>query len=141
MTTAAQRLARTRLAILEQIGHGRQNGPAHPQARPDAAAGPEAHPQPWRSLREAGQRQWARHPARLALQVALPLVGGWARRHPVGFMAVAVLGAFLLARGRPWRHIRLSALALVALKSAHLPSLLLSTLSHSRPPPQTDGAR
>jgi len=123
MTAAADRLARTRLAIIEHIARS-QPGRAREEADP-AAQEAAAHGR-WAGLKAAGRDYWDHHPARMALQMAEPALRALARRHPARLLAgCAVLGA-LLVLARPWRMVSLTGLLLAALRSGRLSSLALS---------------
>lgn len=130
MTAAAgERLARTRLAILEHLQHA-QHGTTAATAR--AGAG-DAQAR-WRGIQETGRRYWRQHPARLALELATPSIGRWARRRPLAFLAVAFGAGALLVLARPWKLISVTGLLVAGLKSRHLSALAISALSQVRDP-------
>lgn len=114
---AASRLARSRLAIIEQI--------AQPSQRP----GP-GEPAGWFTrLAAAAGTWWRHHPAHLALELATPVVSNYARRRPWQFLALAAASGALIAIVRPWRLLSITGLLVAVAKSSQLSSLLLSALS------------
>jgi len=139
-TVTGERLAQSRLAILDYLQQSRHGG--EPSADEDAAPSPGGTSR-WRTLREAGRRYWEGHPARLATGLAAPLLSHWGRRHPVAFLALAAgLGAALVM-ARPWRLISLTGVLVAVLKSPHLASMAMSLLasSHSRARDHDPGSR
>ncbi len=114
---AVARLARSRLALVEQI--------AQPTPRPEPGA-----PAGWRSrLRSGAGTWWRHHPAHLALELATPVVSTYAGRRPWQFLALAAASGALIAIVRPWRLLSVTGLLVAVAKSSQLSSLLLSALS------------
>lgn len=135
MSLSGDRLARTRLAIIEHIQVSR-HGHAAPQADdlpPDPAAQAAAAHGRWAGLRAAGREYWAHHPARMATQLATPVVSAYARRHPIRLLAVSAAAGALLVLARPWKLISVTGLALAALRSPQLSSMVLSALTAGGP--------
>ncbi|MEY4712968.1 MAG: hypothetical protein RIS88_2418 [Pseudomonadota bacterium] len=127
-SSASERLARTRLAILDYL----QERQAGTRTRADAQDGPRHAGSGWRGLREAGQRYWHGHPARLVVRLAAPLLAHWGRRHPLAFIGIAAAAGALLLLARPWRLISATGLLVAALKSPHLASLAMTALASGR---------
>ena len=128
----AQRLARTRLAILEYLQQ-RQQGPASGSdggGTPPDAPGSGTR---WRGLREAVRRHWQGQRAPLLLRLATPLLAHWGRRHPLALLGIAAAAGAMLVLARPWRLVSVTGLLLAALKSPHLASLAMSLLASGRP--------
>lgn len=133
----AQRLARSRLAILAYLEHGHaKDAPAH--GAQDAASSPAAAT-PWRSAREAVRRHWQEHPARLATELVAPLLSHWGRRHPLAFLGIAAAIGAALVMARPWKLISVTGVLVAALKSSNLASLALSALATRHTPPGDRG--
>ncbi len=125
MSAAADRLARTRLAIVEHLADSPRG---KPREAPDPAAQEAARHGRWAGLRAAGRDYWEHHPARMALHLAEPAVRAYAHRHPARLLAAcAALGA-LLVLARPWRLMSVTGLMLAAVRSPRLSSLVLSAL-------------
>ncbi len=142
MTTSSQggqRLAQSRLAILDYLQRTRHGGvPPQPDA-PEEPAPPRACA--WRGVREAGRRYWEGHPARLVAGLAAPWLGHWGRRHPLAFLALAAAAGAALVMARPWRLVSVTGLLVAALKSSNLASLAMSLLAASRSHPPGRGPR
>ncbi|MEY2802579.1 MAG: hypothetical protein RL513_2164 [Pseudomonadota bacterium] len=129
---AAQRLARTRLAILEYLQQ-RQHGPASsaggdtpPPYAQDSGAG-------WRGLRDAVRGHWQGQRAPLLVRLATPLLAHWGRHHPLALIGIAAAAGVLLVLARPWRMVSVTGLVLAALKSPYLASLAMNLLASGRP--------
>jgi hypothetical protein len=129
MTAAADRLARTRLAIVRQIElrvHGpqatRQTGAqdAH-EGRPAAGL--------FRRLSAAATTWWRGHPAHLALELVTPLLSRYASRKPLQFLGIAVATGAVIAIARPWRLLSATGILLAVAKSSQWSSVLLSALA------------
>lgn len=115
---AGQRLARTRLAILEYLQQ-RQHG----SARSAGGDSPPPH----------AQRHWQRPQAPLLVRLVTPLLAHWGRRHPMALLGIGVAAGVLLVLARPWRLVSVTGLLLAALKSPHLASLAMNLLASGRP--------
>lgn len=124
----SERLARTRLAILDELQRGPQEGGAG-----------------WHALREAGRVCWRAHPLRRAVGLAAPLLAYGSQRHPLALVGIAAAAGALLVLARPWRWVSLPGLLVTALKSRPLASLALRLLTDVRPrhaaPSSSRGAR
>lgn len=116
----SERLARTRLAILEYL----QQGPPDDGAR-------------WRHLREAGRRCWRAHPWRQIVGPAGLLLAYGGRRHPLALVGIAAAAGALLVLARPWQRVSVSGPLLAALKSPPLSSLVMQLLAGARPASKT----
>ena len=127
---ARARLGQSRLAILAYLRQSREGTPL-PEPEGDIPDGSRSRR--WADLRAAGRRYWERHPARLATRLLAPALAFWGRRHPLAFIALALVPGALLILARPWRLVSVTGLALAALKSPHLASLLMSALASFRP--------
>lgn len=133
---ASERLARTRLAILDYLqrrGHGTG---ADMNDGGDPNQGSQRVGAHWGVLREAGQRYWQDHPARLVVRLAAPLLAHWGRRHPLALVGIAAAVGVLLVLARPWRLVALTGLLGGTLKSARLASVAMSLVGlRKRPRP------
>ncbi|MEY4652013.1 MAG: hypothetical protein RI884_594 [Pseudomonadota bacterium] len=130
---ANERLAQTRLAILEYL-QCRQYGAA--SGASESAEHAQDAGSHWSGMREAGQRYWQGHPARLLVRLASPLLSHWGQRHPVGLVVIAAAAGVLLVLARPWRLISVTGLLIAAVKSPHLASLAMSALASGRAGPR-----
>jgi hypothetical protein len=137
MSEAADRLARTRLAIIEQI-HRRERRPERSSAefeQEDPQGGERwassgSGPASWfASLKRTASGWWRQHPAHLGLELATPLLSEYAGRKPVQFLAIAAaLGAVAMV-ARPWRLVSATGLLMALIKSSQLSGMLMSAMS------------
>lgn len=118
---AAQRLARTRLAILDYLQR-RQHGPA-------SNAGSDGTPP---DAQDSGAR-WSGQRAPLLVRLATSLLAYWGRRHPLALVGIAAAAGILLVLARPWRLISVTGVLVAVLKSPHLAKLAMSLLASGRP--------
>jgi len=154
MSDAADKLARTRLAIIEHVHHKegrreRQQAASSEQPpsgehrehqegekrekretrekreKPAASLGARR----FRRVRGAARSYWRNHPARMGLQMATPLLSQYARRHPLAYLGIAAAAGALLTIARPWRLISVTGILVGLVKSPQLASLVMSTLS------------
>ncbi len=140
MSEASDRLARSRLAIIEHIHrkerrHERRRAPVEDEALNEGSPyGAYDEPPPRGDglldrIRYAAGMWWRHHPAHMAVEVATPLMHAYAARKPGQLLAISALAGATLMLARPWRLISLTALLGVLLKSSHLPSVILSAMS------------
>lgn len=78
---------------------------------------------------------WRHHPVSMAVDIAQPVVGRYARGHPFKLLGVAAIAGAAIVVIRPWRLLSVGGLLLAAVKSAAVPSVLMSLFSP--PDPQT----
>jgi hypothetical protein len=78
---------------------------------------------------------WRHHPVSMAVDVATPVVGRYAKSHPFKLLGVAAAVGAAMVVIRPWRLLSVGGIALAAVKSAAVPSVLMSLFSS--PEPQT----
>jgi hypothetical protein len=152
MSEAADKLARSRRAILEQVARRQRRHDPREEPSPGYGLGEEAaYPQdedsyePGRGwfghLRHAVRTWWRYHPAHMAVDLAAPLMRSYARRKPVQLLAISLAAGAALTFARPWKLISLTTLAVAVLKSSQLSNLLMAALSaadfrkDSEPPP------
>ncbi|HSI54828.1 MAG: hypothetical protein ACAH21_18790 [Ramlibacter sp.] len=141
MSDAGDRLARSRLAIIEQVQR-RERRPDKDERRRERARrdGPEAN----EGGAEAGERDgahwfsgikhmasawWRQHPARMGVDLVTPMLSSYASRKPVQFIGIAVGIGVVIAVARPWRLITAGGLIAALLKSSQLSSVLMSAMS------------
>ncbi len=141
MSAAADKLARSRQAILQHIARRqRRHDPREELESPFAEAygtGAEEEPPPdlgegwFGHLRHAVQTWWRYHPAHMAVDLATPLMRSYARRKPVQLIAISAAAGAALTFARPWRLISLGTLLVAVLKSSQLSHLLMAAMSAS----------
>jgi len=124
--TGSERLARSRLALVDYLAHTR----GATQPAPESSEAPSARASTlWRHVRDVARRYWEGHPARLLLALASPLLARYGQRHPLALVAGAAGAGALLVLARPWKLISLTGMLVAALKSPHLASLAMSILA------------
>jgi hypothetical protein len=138
-SAAADKLARTRLAIIEHV-HGRERR-HEPRSAPESdglealgGAPPARRRLPrargWLArLRYAASTWWRHHPAHMALELGTPALQSFAQRHPARLLGISALAGATLMLVRPWRVISVTTVVVALLKSSQLSSVLLSALS------------
>lgn len=126
---AGDRLARTRLAILEHIAHSRRG---KPPGAPGPDAGESASQGRWGGIRTALHDGWEHHPARIALRIAFqwaePGLRAYVQRHPMQLLAGCAAAGAMLVLARPWRLVSVTGVLLAAIRSPRLASMVLSAL-------------
>lgn len=139
MSDAADKLARSRLAIVDHIqrrerrGEGAENRRAHEHAQGEESW--EQHeagygPAGWfASLKHAVGAWWRSHPAHLGLELATPVLSGYAARKPAQFLGIAAVVGAVVMIARPWRLISVTGLIVALVKSSQLSSVVMSAMS------------
>jgi len=136
MSDAADKLARSRLAILDHIQRRDDGAEARRQRKresgeqsweqPEPGSGPRAW---FASLKHAASAWWRHHPAHLGLELATPVLSDYAGRKPVQFLGIAAaLGAVVMI-ARPWRLISVTGVLVALVKSSQLSSVVMSAMS------------
>jgi hypothetical protein len=130
--TPAQKLARSRLAIVQYLDQREYRG----EARRDGAwngedeGGPRSRTSGLIDGISAAARSWWRHhPAQLALEMATPALQSCMRRKPFQVLAISAGVGALVAVIRPWRLISLTTVALAVVKSSQLSGVVMSALA------------
>jgi hypothetical protein len=138
MSDAADKLAKTRLAIIEQI-HRRERRPERGESADfeqdglhgeDGWQGLGSGPMSWfAGLKRAASGWWRQHPAHLGVELARPILSEYASRKPVQFLAIAAAVGALAAVARPWRLISVTGILMAVLKSSQLTGMVMSAMS------------
>lgn len=157
MSDSADKLARTRLAIIEHVH--RKDRKRHGEI-PDPEATRQAHPhqnpyqqqtaadEPYRSempmpdesdgwmahALHAVRTWWRYHPAHMVVDIATPMLSSYARRKPVQYLGMAAAAGVVFMLARPWKLISVTGLAVALLKSSQVSALLMSAMSSSQNP-------
>ena len=133
---ASQRLARSRLAIVEQI-HRRERRHDPRDESTQAYPGEPSYREPppprgsgWMGRIQHAVRMWWRyHPAQMGVEIAAPVLQAYARQKPAQLLAISAgVGAGIMFL-RPWRLISITTIVVAILKSSQLSSLVLSAMS------------
>ena len=86
------------------------------------------------ALARAVRTWWRHHPVSMAVDVAKPVVGRYAKGHPFKLLGTAAAVGAAIVVIRPWRLLSVGGILLAAVKSAAVPSVLMSLFSPSDPP-------
>ena len=86
------------------------------------------------ALARAVRTWWRHHPVSMAVDVVKPVVGRYAKGHPFKVLGVAAAAGAAIVLIRPWRLFSVGGILLAAVKSAAVPSVLMSLFSPSDPP-------
>jgi hypothetical protein len=143
MSDAADKMARTRLAIIEYVHRREQGGrkgasrqaseehePGDPWEAAEAAAA-SSHGGWFTGIKRAAQSWWRHHPARMGLDFATPTLAEFARRKPVQYLSIAAAAGAVFMVARPWRLISVTGVLVALLKSPQLASVVVSAMSSS----------
>ena len=142
MSDAADKLAKTRLAIIEHIyrkdrRHERPDAQAKDEGdadepgdtwydEPDYGSGPAGW---FAQIKHAAQTWWRQHPASLGLEMATPALSAYAGRKPLQFLGIAAAVGAVVVVARPWRLISLTGVLVALAKSSQLSGLVMSAMS------------
>jgi hypothetical protein len=143
MSEAAEKLARSRQAIVAHIARRQRRHDPHEETAAgvglddDEAMGPQddeedaqAYGAGWFGhMRRAVRTWWRYHPAHMAVELASPLMRSYARRRPLQLLAISAAAGAALTFARPWKLISLTTLAVAVLKSSQLSNLLMAAMS------------
>ena len=139
MSDAADRLARSRLAIIKQIQrpeHWKERGDTHRRHERET----RDHDAPERPsnggtggwfarFRQAARAWWRYHPAHMGLELATPALSAFAEKKPLQYLGIAAAVGAVVMIARPWRLISVGGLLMAIAKSSQVSTVLLSALS------------
>jgi hypothetical protein len=136
VSDAGDRLARSRLAIIEQVRHRRRGHGGGQENQSDRKAGWDYEEEQegllggwFGRLKHALGTWWRHHPAHMGVELATPMLSSYAHRKPVQFLGVAALLGAVVVVARPWRLITVGGLLAALLKSSQVSALVMSALS------------
>lgn len=140
MTTATlsaqQRLAASREAIVRDMNREDpdNDSSAHESGDEDIIeSGIDASSGSWDLVKQVAGSWWRSHPAHLALDVAKPMMQGYAQEQPVKLLGIAAATGAALVLLRPWRLISLTGVGLALLKSTEVSGIVQSLMHGGRP--------
>lgn len=87
----------------------------------------------WDLVKQVACSWWRSHPAHLALDVAKPMMQGYAQDQPVKLLGIAAATGAALVVLRPWRLISLTGVALALIKSTEVSGIVQSLMHGNRP--------
>ena len=135
--TPQERLGLSRLALVNYMNQGDGSRPN----RLDADAGnAECNPSQsgmWHTVKRAVRMWWQHHPAQIAIDVARPVLGNYARDKPLQLLGIAAGAGAAVVLLRPWRLVSMTGLLFATIKSTEFSGLLLSLLSTKSDPHTT----
>jgi hypothetical protein len=146
--TPQQRIALTRQALMRHMV-GNKNADAYANASADTSSaaeqaresmhkddfnadGDDTMPNDgglgrlWHNVVHAAASWWRSHPAHMVVEVAEPVLGRMARKSPMKLLGAAAAVGAIVVFARPWRLISMTGLAVAALKSTQVSSLVSS---------------
>ena len=150
MSAASDKLSRSRQALIEHIARRqRKHDPREERAGQAFSPGfeyPEDEPPPapgsgWLGqLGHAVRTWWRYHPARMAVDLASPVLRSYAAQKPLQLLGISLAAGAALAFARPWRLISITTLLVALLKSSQLSRVFMAAMSaadypkdHNRP--------
>ena len=139
MSAAGDKLARSRLAIIEHVY--RKEARKDPLARAANRVQPDA--EEWAAaaaatgsgggwfdrVKRAAKSYWRHHPARMGLQVAEPLLAKYAAKQPLAYVSIAAGAGAILMIARPWRLISVTGVLVALAKSPQVAGVVMSAMS------------
>lgn len=132
-----ERLAASRKAIIRHMSRDDKHVPVtadEPYEIGDESGVQTSKKAFWPSAAGRAVRTWWRqHPFSMAIDVAQPLLGRYAQHQPLKLLGVAAAIGAAAVLVRPWRLISVGGIVLAAVKSAAVPSVLMSLFSSTDP--------
>lgn len=134
--SAQQRLAASRQAIVRDMNREEEpeTGTFSLEGGADdiSESGIDASSGSWDLIKQVAGSWWRSHPAHLALDVAKPMMQGYAQDQPVKLLGIAAATGAALVVLRPWRLISLTGVALALIKSSEVSGIVQSMMHGSR---------
>jgi hypothetical protein len=139
--TPADRLARSRLAIVEHLQrreNRREGRHAHEEATEESGDGePEQDEGSSRGgwfhgLSGAARSWWRHHPFQLAVEMTRPMLQSYLRRKPFTVLGISAAVGVALVVTRPWRVISVTTLLIAVVKSSQLTGAVMSALTSAQ---------
>lgn len=135
--TPQERLAASRKAIIRHMSRDEEHLPRNEEERYDIGdesgishSGRSFWPS---AVARAVKTWWRQHPFSMAVDVATPVLGRYAQNQPLKLLGIAAAIGAAAVLIRPWRLISIGGIALAAVKSAAVPSVLMSVFSSADP--------
>ena len=139
MSDAADKLAQTRLAIIDHVQRRERRREGSPP-RDEGEVGIDEEGWNFESasvgvsgwfarLKRMAGTWWQHHPARTGVDLAAPLLSAYAERKPFQLLAISALVGALVVVARPWRLISVTGLLVALIKSSQLSGMVLSAMS------------
>jgi len=138
------RLAISRKAIFAHMTRNHRHGAEHignDMGEPRTASKSSSRLSTFDNIRYAVHMWWNRHPASAAVELANPLLTGYARENPFKLMGISLAVGAALVVVRPWRMVSISTLLITAVKSSGLSNTLIAMLSSFTRHSENDDSR
>jgi CO/xanthine dehydrogenase Mo-binding subunit len=140
MSDASDKLARSRQAILEHVARRhRKHDPRMEPADDDLADanayaayaddGPDPGAGWFRHLTHVVRTWWRYHPAHMVVELATPMMRGYARRKPMQLLGISLAVGAALTFARPWKVISITTILVALLKSSQMSHLFTAAMS------------
>lgn len=141
--TPAEKLERSRLAIVEYLERGQRRRARSDSSEPrqhardneapgESAGGFFSRPGWVGGMSSAARAWWRHHPAQMAVEMATPALASYMRKRPFQVLALSAGVGALLVVTRPWRLISVTTLVVAIVKSSQLSGVVMSALSDAQ---------
>ena len=130
-----QRLSASRKRLVSYMAQGEDSASPEDTLHSSAATGDIVRPlgQPksmaLQTLTRTVQAWWRHHPAKVALEIAEPVLDQYAKNKPYQLLGIAAAAGAAAVLVRPWRLVSVTGLLLATLKSSGLANVALSFVS------------
>lgn len=135
--TPQERLGLSRLALVNYMNQGDGPRPNRLKADTDNAERSPSQNGIWHTVKRAARIWWRHHPAQIAIDLAKPVLGNYARDKPLQLLGIAAGAGAAVVLVRPWRLVSMTGLLFATIKSTEFSGLLLSLLSTKSDLPTT----
>jgi hypothetical protein len=139
MSESSDKLARSRQAIIEHIArrqrkHDPREENVHGFADDEGYAYQEDDTyEPgggwFGHMKHVVRTWWRHHPAQMVVELASPMMRGYARRKPLQLLGISLAAGAVLTVIRPWRVISVTTLLVALLKSGQMSHLFTAAMS------------
>ena len=132
--TPEQRLTASRQRLVGYMAQGEEPTSSQGALGNSAAENPSSQPKNavLQTLTRTVHAWWRHHPAKMALEIAEPVLDQYAKDKPYQLLGLAAAVGATAVLVRPWRLVSVTGLLLATLKSSGLANAALSLVS-SRP--------
>ena len=126
-----QRLSASRKRLVAYMAQGEESASPHDALRSSEMAGRVGKPKSiaLQTLTRTVQAWWRHHPAKVALEIAEPVLNQYAKNKPYQLLGIAAAAGAAAVLVRPWRLVSVTGLLLATLKSSGLANVALSFVS------------
>ncbi|AEG94198.1 hypothetical protein [Ramlibacter tataouinensis] len=143
MTRSSDKLAQTRLAIVEHLQRKQENrreSQEQLQTKARKAVSPRRSPGRFSGFGDVGRNWWQHHPAHTVLELATPVLSRYAARKPAQFLGIAAVAGAAFVFARPWKLISLTGVLVALLRSSVVTNAISHAMSAAHLPQDTEEA-